>query len=399
MRKYFFYTLLLLFITVHLLSCKDESGILSAKETISLPEGIRFGTFHNTLRGVTLTWSSNSACDSVKWGYTEDYEQGKFAGKPRIKDNRKLYDYTFPNLKSSSQIHFTIKYKGKWSEEALFNTSADTSSENFSFIAGGDSHAGDSENTNQRWEKISNLISGENVDFIIHLGDVVDDNNDWSQWQTYFEYGKNLTTQKIIFYTQGNHEYGSISLFNQTLPGNKKWYSFKQGNALFICLLSEEDFDVQYNWLLEQLRNSDKEWIIVFFHRPFFTRGSHKSEMTAYRSTWWKAFDDYGVDIIMSGHTHSYIRTKPINLNLSDSSSVSEYGSKKNQGRLEFVAGGLGGDNSKECEKWFTAKAYSGMHYIKFQINGHTLHFDAYNETGTLIDSMTVYEGGAPFTH
>jgi len=160
-----------------------------------------------------------------------------------------------------------------------------------------------------------------------------------------------------------------MPLNNFVLPGNEKWYSFTQGNALFICLLSEEDFAIQYNWLLAQLKSTDKEWIIVYFHRPFFIRGSHKDEMKEYRTTWWKAFDDYGVDLVMSGHTHSYIRTYPLNLNISSVMVIKEYGSTNDQGRLEFVSGGLGEDNSSASDKWFTAKAYSGMHHPNLPVS------------------------------
>ncbi len=100
---------------------------------------------------------------------------------------------------------------------------------------------------------------------------------------------------------------------------------------------------------------------------------------------------DYGVDIVLSGHTHSYIRTKPLNLNISDTSAVNEYGSKAEQGRLAFVLGGLGGRNSRPSEDWFTAKAYSGLHYIKFKIIKKTLHFDTYTHLGNIVDSMTIY--------
>ena len=112
--------------------------------------------------------------------------------------------------------------------------------------------------------------------------------------------------------------------------------------------------------------------------------------MNELRSTWWKAFDDYGVNIILSGHTHSYIRSKPLNLNISDVSAVEEYGSKPDQGRMSFVLAGLGGKNSRASEDWFAEKAYSGLHYVKFNINKNRLHFDTYSFEGVLIDSLTI---------
>jgi len=374
-------------------ACEQDKNIHNSESDIdaSSPISIRLGTNHNTLRGVTLTWQSNAKDDSIRWGYTAGYEFGEFAVECLNKYKRNLNTFSFPVLKPLSQIHYTIKSAGEWRENKIFTTSADTSSEIFSFIVGSDSHAGESHFTNGRWNVISDLIANEEIDFCLHMGDVVDDDDDELQWNSFFKSGKSLTENKIIFYTWGNHEYGPIAINNSNLPGNKKWYSFCQGHALFICLLSEEDFETQYDWLLNQLGDTDKEWIFVYFHRPFFTRGKHKDEMNEYRTTWWKAFDDYGVDIVMNGHTHSYLRTVPLNLNISDTSAVAEYGSNPGQGRLEFVSGGLGGDNSKVSEDWFTAKAYSGLHYIKFKIDGKILHFDTYSDSGSLIDSLTIH--------
>ncbi len=365
----------------------------SENKTIS-PIYIHWGTKYNTLRGVTITWLSSGSEDSIKWGYSESFEIGKYAAKPRGDYKKYLYDYTFPQLTPLSQIYYAIKSGMGWSKNRLFKTSSDTSSENFSFIAGSDCHGGDDDhNSDSRWKLMSELIVKENSDFYLFTGDVVDDNDDWALWESYYKSGQNLIENKIIFYGWGNHEYGHIALHNTTLPGNEKWYSFSQGNALFISLLTEEDFDIQYQWLLDQLRTTEKEWIIVYFHRPFFTRGSHKDEMNDHRSTWWKAFDDYGVDIVMSGHTHSYIRSKPLNLNVSHTSAVEEYGSNPGQGRMSFVLAGLGGKNSRASKDWFAAKAYSGLHYVKFNINDNQLHFDTYSQGGILIDSLSIRSG------
>lgn len=375
---------------------KTKSTIFEPEEITSGPTKIHWGTKQNTLRGVTLTWHSYGTADSIQWGYTADYEFGGFAGESRDDHKDYLYNFTFPILKPSSNIHYSFKVGAEWGEDKLFKTSVDTSAGYFSFTAGGDSHGADSQQNSDRWKRISDRAADEDVDFHLHLGDAIHDGDDWYQWKTFYEYGRNFLEKNIAFYAWGNHDYNSMALDNCVLPGNEKWYSFEQGNALFICLLSEEDFEIQYDWLLDQLKNTDKKWVIVYFHRPFFTRGSHAHEMDELRKTWWTAFDDYGVDIVMGGHTHSYIRTEPLNLNISDTSAVAEYGSKPGQGRLEFVAGGLGGDNSTASEDWFTAKAYSGLHYIKFRINGDKLHFDAYTDSGALIDSLTIYSEGTP---
>ncbi len=174
------------------------------------------------------------------------------------------------------------------------------------------------------------------------------------------------------------------------MPGNEKWYSFEFGNALFICLFSEQDFATQHTWLVNELVNTTKTWNIVFFHKPFFTTGSHADDMNNYLNTWWKAFDDYGVDVVLGGHTHYYLRSKPINLNVSSTSPVDEYGSGANQGRLQIVAGSYGASLASTGSGWFIEENVSTMNYTKFEINDNVLMMNAYNMTGSLIDSITI---------
>lgn len=379
--------------------CREKTSydFVEIHENRLQPVDIHWGTKLNTLHGVTLSWISAGKNDSIRWGYSTSYEFGKFAGisTPGYLDYH--YEFTFPILNPSSLIHYSIKTGERWTNDRIYCTATDTSSSRFSFTIGGDSHCGKNQFSNERWQLISNRLAEENIDFHLLLGDVVHRGYDISHWKDFLDYGRNFTENKLIFYTWGNHDYHALALDNFVLPGNKKWYSFSQKNALFICLLSEEDFDSQYLWLVEQLKQADQEWIFIFFHRPFFTRGTHKDEMNKLRTTWWKTFDDYGVDIVMNGHTHSYIRTIPLNLNVTDIYSVSEYGSRSDQGRLQFVSGGLGGDNSIASEDWFATKAYSGLHYIKFQVDNDYLHFETFTETGALIDSLTMYSEGTHY--
>lgn len=114
--------------------------------------------------------------------------------------------------------------------------------------------------------------------------------------------------------------------------------------------------------------------------------------MDQYRSTWWKAFDDYGVDVVLGGHLHYYLRSKPINLNVSTDSAVDEYGSCPMQGRLQVISGNIGAPLLETGSGWFIEKNVSTMNYTKFEINGHVLKMNAYNISGTLIDSVTIHK-------
>lgn len=368
--KKVYYFLLYVFFSVHLL-CGQEY--------------IHWGSTDNPQNGLTVTWQSTGASDQIKWGYTISYEQGTFGGLRRNGYSAYLYDYTFPTVNTNSIIHYSIFSSGAWTSDMTFYTSVSQNAANFSFIAGGDSR------TNlDDWETAANKLATESVDFHLFLGDHVNSGSSTTDWNNWYNKGSNFLENNLIYHTGGNHDYGSIYINQFVLPGNEKWYSFEFGDALFICLFSEGYFSTQHTWLVNELSTTTKTWIIVFFHKPFFTTGGHTNDMDSYRSTWWKAFDDYGVDVVLNGHTHYYLRSKPINLNVSNASPVGEYGSGEEQGRLQIVAGSYGAPRDLTGSGWFIEENVSTMNYTKFEINDNVLMMNAYDMSGFLIDNITI---------
>jgi len=286
-------------------------------------------------------------------------------------------------------IEYTPSVEG-WAPDKTFQTSVGPNSTRFSFIAGGDSRT----NWND-WATSANKLAAESADFHLFLGDHVTSGTSTSDWNTWYAMGANFLGTNLIYHTGGNHEYGPIYLNQFVMPGNEKWYSFEFGNALFICLLSQEDYSTQQTWLVNVLSATKKTWKVVFFHKPFFTTGSHANDMNSYQGTWWKAFDDYNVDVVLGGHTHYYLRAKPINLNVSSASPVAEYGSNPGQGRLQVVAGSYGAPLAGTGTGWFVDKNMSVLNYTKFVIDDNVMKMSAYNMTGTLIDSVTLSKKGA----
>lgn len=346
---------------------------------------IHWGSTNDPLNGLVVSWQSMEASQQIKWGYTTSYEQGTYLGVQRSDYSGYLYDYAFPTVNESSTIHYSILMNGVWTSDKTFQTSVDPSSTHFTFIAGGDSRS-----RMDDWETAANKLATETVDFHLFMGDHINSGTSTTDWSNWYEYGAGYLEKNLIYHTGGNHEFGPIYLNQFVMPGNEKWYSFDFGNAKFICLLTEEDFGTQYAWLLNELETTTKTWKIVFFHKPFFTTGSHSNDMNLDRSTWWKALDDYGVDVVLGGHTHYYLRTKPINLNVSTNSAVSEYGSNPGQGRLQIVAGSYGAPRSSTGNGWFIEKNLSTMNYTKFEINDNVLEMNAYNMSGVLIDNVTI---------
>ena len=114
--------------------------------------------------------------------------------------------------------------------------------------------------------------------------------------------------------------------------------------------------------------------------------------MDDYFETWWKAFDDYGVDMIFNGHTHNYQRTKPINRNISTTSPVANYGSDEGMGRCQIVSGGAGVHLSLAAVQglWWLKMSESKHHFCNIDIDGRILTFKAMDANQVVFDVFTI---------
>ena len=375
----------------------DLIARFSTSATTSTINQIHFGSVNTPLDGLTITWRNTGLNDSIKWGYNIDYLSGKYAGIKRNNYSGFLYDFAFPALIKDTVIHYSLwdSYSNIWTQDKVFNTAKITDANHFTFNALGDSRT----NVND-WNTVSNAV--RQSDFVLFGGDMVNSGGSTSDWDAWFTNGVNFFENNIVYYNTGNHDINSdatASKFRNIMvqppnPGNELYYSFTFGNAVFICLNSNDTSNInQYNWLLNTLENNkSKKWRFVFFHKPFFTSPSHVGEMNPCLNTWWKAFDDYGVEVIFNGHTHNYQRSKPINRNISVNSAVAQYGNCTNSGRCQIVAGSAGAPRVSAGTGWFIEKSMDVLHYVNVKVAGDSLIFNTYNINNQVVDSFIIYK-------
>lgn len=100
------------------------------------------------------------------------------------------------------------------------------------------------------------------------------------------------------------------------------FYSFQHGYIHFIVLSSYSDSrrgSPQYEWLYEELQfNVNRTltpWLIVSFHSPLYTTFNghvNESQSVTMKESMEPLFNEYGVNLIVSGHDHGYMRTHPL---------------------------------------------------------------------------------------
>ena len=113
--------------------------------------------------------------------------------------------------------------------------------------------------------------------------------------------------------------------FNLT---ERQYYSFDKNNIHFVALsteISQREHSRQRSFVDNDLSKASSDpnidWIIVYFHKPFYALpGSHDPEEEL-RKIYHPIFTKYNVDLVLQGHIHNYQRTYPIKYNNINNSS------------------------------------------------------------------------------
>ena len=158
---------------------------------------IRWGSTGDPLNGLTLTWSNNGTADSVRWGYTNIYEQGSFAGVRRNGYSSGIYffKYVFPVVNSSATIYYQIFDSGtqSWNNQITFSTAPDPSTGDFTFAA-----LGDCRDYPATLTSISNLVTARHPSLCLFNGDLTISGNSASQYNTFFTAASNFLQNNLI---------------------------------------------------------------------------------------------------------------------------------------------------------------------------------------------------------
>ncbi len=207
---------------------------------------------------------------------------------------------------------------------------------------------------------------GEATDLVLMLGDIAYLDGTDAQFQSaVFDVYTDILSSAAMWPTIGNHEMGAsgLSFWTSTAlylpiqgqrdplpdspmpylniyslptqgelggePSNtEQYYSFDYGNVHVVSLDSQVTIrdaannQAMKSWLIADLAANDSDWTIVIFHHPPYTKGSHDSDSTMLgidqpifdiREQYTEIFEDYGVDLAYSGHSHSYERSYYLN--------------------------------------------------------------------------------------
>ena len=186
-------------------------------------------------------------------------------------------------------------------------------------------------------------------DFVMFPGDMINDADTRSQWDSFLKYSSVFSYAKPMAATAGNHDgagffkeriqsmeydgylhlptngptYGPFTELEGDLRledyDQGKTYSFDYGSVHFVIINTEMFCDgtttcpvydvangeILKTWLHHDLENNTLPWTIVMLHR-----GPYSLSYDTYRvrEQLVPIFEEYGVDLVLAGHDHQYSR-------------------------------------------------------------------------------------------
>lgn len=249
------------------------------------------------------------------------------------------FEVTLENLQPGKVYYYRIRSidgdtKYDWTPTYQFTTG--TTSGGFQIMAMTDIQGSIEQNYTASLPNMTIATEAGDHDFIISCGDNVDKSENISQWEWLLDDQASIWANNTFVGLAGNHEDKNFSLSYVTATPNTAkvdetgyYYSYNYQNVHFV-ILNTNDIQsyaankdtgaaaykglgkTQYNWLVKDLaaaqNNTAVDFIVVALHKGPYTAGSHAfdSDVIGLRKQLTPVFAQYGVDIVLQGHDHTY---------------------------------------------------------------------------------------------
>ena len=270
-----------------------------------------------------------------------------------------------------------------WSSVYTFHTAPDTTAhpdvENLL------AWAGDSRLHPDVWGQIAMQIQQRVPDVLLFSGDAVLSGIDEPEWDAWLAAGADLLATTPIVFADGNHEANAINFYSQfAMPGDQENFGIDYGWAhLTVANDTPEDPSGLTTTTLaaitqDFMASSTARWKLLMHHQAPYSIGSRDGSNMTIRASWGPVVDQYGIDLVLNGHNHTYEVTKPLNGGVVQTTNAT--------GTVYVVSGGAGADLDvlNPPETW---TEYSEMTHAAaiLHVRRDQMTLDPFRQDGTTI--------------
>lgn len=318
------------------------------------------------------------------------------------------HEATASNLSANTTYYYRYTVSGTWSAVYSFKTSSGDSTRVL-FVT--DSQLGRSgksssdsvlQNDTYGWSKTVELATTANsgINFILSAGDQVEDAGSEKQY-TLFESVPQLRNYPIAA-AIGNHDYSannygyhfnnpndSTSVIFKNIAGNG--YYFLYNDVLFIVLDSNVTIASTHQKILKAAVNAypNAKWrVVCMHHSPYDANAEKYSASVKARNYAASYFDDYDIDLCLSGHDHYYSRSFMIKDNALTSDRAVNNVYTNPVGTL-YVSG-----NSSSGSNYYSVDTSAISSFSDFSYQTNVPCYSLLDVQGSTM-SVTTYETGA----
>ncbi|HSF52237.1 MAG TPA: metallophosphoesterase family protein [Algoriphagus sp.] len=356
---------------------------------------------------VLLTWTgdpSNSVsiqwrtADLVKESKIQYWEKSSQDTLETISNTYRMEDRLLQNdryiqrhttrlrdLKPGTRYEYRIVSNSKSGDILEFQT-AESNPVDFSFLWFGDMH------NDEKTGKMLQDATSRNPEtrFYVQSGDLVNTGLYRDNWDELFGYTGKAWAQRPFMPVPGNHDsqdglgaWMYQELFDLPTNGpdsahNEFTYFFKYHDPLFLMMDGTLPIEGQTEWIEKTLAENPAKWKFMVVHFPMFNSVEPYPDI---QREWLPALEKHGVDLVMSGHFHFYMRSKPL----------AEF--TKSSSRMMFVhSAATSGGFESETQNWDQIDATFPDDYLyqKIDLKGNTLTLTSYKTDGEVLDKFEI---------
>ena len=401
--------------------------------------------------GITIHWRTDTATDSVvRYGNSA----GNLSSSVSVAGSRLNHEVTLSGLGTAQQYWYSIgdsiaPIAGDASYQFHTAPTQGPAADTRIWVLG-DSGTADS-NARAVRDAYKTYAASDPADMVLMLGDnAYNDGTDAEYQAAVFDTYPEVLRQLPLWSALGNHDGHSADSSTQSGPyydifnlpasaevnlptyrdpitglvsGTEAYYSFDYANIHFICLDSYETDrspgGAMMTWMESDLALNTQPWVIAFWHHPPYTKGSHDSDsegqLIDMRENALPVLENWGVDLVMTGHSHSYERSylldghygnslslDPVNnvLNPGNGSDSGDGAYEKpdmvaaaRAGAVYAVAGSSGKVSGGSLDHPAMFVSLSSLGSMLLDVSGNRLDVVFLDQTGLVRDEFSILKG------
>ena len=360
---------------------------------------------------VVLTWGGDPATtQSIQWrtatgspnarlryaaegsdAWTEVEAASLQLTTPDVANDPEVMRHTvaLDGLAPGTAYRYAIGDGTTWGEARRFTT-APGRAQPFRFI-----YMGDAQNGLDTWGQLLRRAHAEHPDAAFHVmaGDLVNWGERRDDWDLLFHNAAGVHDTRPLVPAIGNHEVdqGRAALYVDQfdLPQNgpdgiepERAYALEYADALFVVLDSNLPPEPQVAWLDRTLGASDATWKFAVFHHPLYSTKPGDRGQPELKAAWAPLFEKHGVDLVLQGDDHAYLRTFPMKGDQVVDSPA--------EGPV-YIHAVSGTKMYRQSDAPYIARRFTDIAtYQVIDIDGGRLEYTSYDVQGRVMDAFTI---------